>query len=252
MAVDNPGQRVLTFETALRNASRLGTYADLIVGMFESGAWRQYTTALGPERWRAHEFDYFLIACDARYEDIVRILGWDTVRAAQLAEAMMGEPSSHRRSLAEASAAWRSPTGPSLIEIAQRNDWLIAQRSAPTLKVAPVGERARVRARSGKAWEQLAREKRAARLKPQRPALDALIADIASRVPDPEALRYVIDQLRRRLHRGRPKGSRSSIERTPQWAADVAALNGDRKKLAARWRVSPETTKKRVQRLGDK
>jgi hypothetical protein len=250
MALDKHGQRVLTFETALRNASRLGTYADLVVGMYESGEWRQYTTALGPERWRAHEFDYFLISCDARYEDVVRILGWDTVRAAKLAETMTGEASAHRRSLAEASADWTSPTRRSLSELAQKNGWLIAARNAPTLKGPPVSQRARVRAREGVAKDEYTRRRRARQLADQRPSLDRVVEQILQRAKDdPQALRYIIDQLRRRLpSRGRPRGSTQQA----RWEADIAAMNGNHGKLADRWGVSQATVRQRLKRQRDK
>jgi hypothetical protein len=249
MTIDPAGQTVITFSSALLNASRVGTYADLVVNMFTSQQWRRYETALGVTTWRAHEFDYFLIACDARYEDLFRILLWDTVRAAKMADAMSGDPSPNRRPLAEASAAWQSGTPQTLIDRAKANGWISAREKAPTLKAPPVSRRALVRGRQGITMDEQARRGRQRRLSNRRAALNQLVEQIMTRAEDPEAVRYIIDQLRRRLpRRGRPSGSSQHAI----WRRDIAAVNGNPAKLATRWRVSSKTAQKRIERMSDK
>ena len=163
MALDEAGQRVVSFASSLRNASRLGVYADLLVEMFQSGLWRQYETGLGPERWRAHEFDYFLIAQDARYEDVVRVLSWNTVQAAKVAAAMMGPPGRTRRTLEQASASWSSGAvlRTTLVDLAQQNGWL---KTTGAMKAAPVSKRAVLRVQHGLSGEAHARHTRAQRI----------------------------------------------------------------------------------------
>jgi hypothetical protein len=193
--LNESGQQVMSFASALRNSSRMGTYADLVVEMFISKRWRAYETALGPVRWRAHEFDYFLIACDARYEDIVRILIWDTVRAAKLADAMSGPPSRERRTLAEVSTGWQSGTPQTLIDRAQTNGWFRKDRRQ--MKRAPVPNRALQRAK-GTTNERLARTRRRRKLGTRREQLDRIIAYIRARTINPSEVAYIIDELRPR------------------------------------------------------
>jgi hypothetical protein len=209
MMISESGQKVVSFASALRNASRLGTYADLVVDMFTSGSWRSYETALGPENWRAHEFDYFLIACDARHEDLVRILMWDTVRAAKMAEAMSGPPSRYRRALTEASAAWQSGTPQTLLDRAQANGWLRKDRpNRPILKRAPISQRAVQRAQKT-TRERQERLRRRHQVRDRRAMLDRLVRTILSKTSSAREVAYIIDELRsasatHRLHIIRP------------------------------------------------
>jgi hypothetical protein len=195
--LNESGQSVISFASALRNASRVGTYADIVVSMFTSGIWRSYETAVGPARWRAHEFDYFLISCDAEYLDVQRILSWDTVRAAKLAEAMQGGPSRYRRSLQRASDEWQGMVDHrTLLDLARTRGWLHAQRD--TLKDPPVPKRALQRQRTGMTWEVLAQRRRVQQLTHrQRATLDALGQRLLRR-PAVEVL-YLIEWLRRRV-----------------------------------------------------
>ena len=71
-------------------------------------------------------------------------------------------------------------------------------------------------------------------------------AHTAAELADATERRYVIDQLRRQLRgAGRPKGSPQEAK----WRRDVAAANGDRVKLAARWHISRATVRQRLARL---
>jgi hypothetical protein len=226
MTVDPSGQEVLSFALALRNASQIGTYAKLIIGMFESPTWRKYETALGPEAWHAHEFDYFLIAMDARYEDLVRILTWKSIKDVNLAEAMMGDASEDRRALDVASADWRSPDGRSLIETARANGWLNARADlkAPTLKAPPISDRARIGLRHGMTFEEHARRARSAAL----PAdirthlgklIDQFIEQVRVSTDDPvNTLRYVMEQLAIKSRKGMKKRAfkRRLTEKAPR------------------------------------
>src|SRR4029434_1444392 len=108
MGVDEHGQEVLRFQRAARNVSRMGLLEDLIMKMFESGAWRHYHTAIGEERWRACEVAYFLIARDISYVDAQRVYQWKD-RGRALAAATISDEPGKRRPLADASAGWSSP-----------------------------------------------------------------------------------------------------------------------------------------------
>jgi hypothetical protein len=190
-------QTVSKFMSDLKNASRLATYVDTVVNVFESTAWRRYTDANGrSDDWLECEFDYFLIACGASYSDVQRLLSWDRARSADLASAMeSGEPSK-RRDLVKASEAWQSPTGLSLTEIASRQGWTKASGS---LRVPPAPQRALTRARHGMSADAHARLSREERLGPDRCAqLDQLAAAVSEEVADNMELRYVIDALRDR------------------------------------------------------
>ena len=58
---DTNWQTVSKFMSDLKNASRLATYVDTVVSVFESNAWRRYTDANGrSDDWLECEFDYFL------------------------------------------------------------------------------------------------------------------------------------------------------------------------------------------------
>jgi hypothetical protein len=235
--IDPNGRRVIDFASALRNASRIGTYVDAVVEMFESRAWRRYQTAVGADHWRAREFDYFLIACGAAYADVAQLLAWRKAKAADVATAMTGDDQRTRRPLERASREWRSPTGTPLIELARRNGWLRTQATAPTLKAAPVSQRALARARHGTTMDEHARQFRRKRLSSaRRRALDQLVDKMTAQTTDARELRYVIDQLRRRVSgRGQPAKDRS------RWRADAAELNNNTHALMRRWGVTERT-----------
>jgi hypothetical protein len=200
--LDAKGQQVVTFETAIRSASQAGTYADLLVKMFTSRSWISYRTALGPETWRAHEFDYFLIACDAKHEDVARVLAFKGEEIDPMAKAMRGDPSAHRRSLEDASKEWtRSPTGRSLIQTATDNGWI--SRTTKVLKAAPVSERVHVRLEHNQTKDELAIRGRPHRIGQARVAILRTVLDdfIRRETLTPLELRYCIDLIRQRLRK---------------------------------------------------
>jgi hypothetical protein len=211
--IDQNGRRVIDFESALRNASRIGTYVDTVVDMFESRAWRHYATASGTEGWRAREFDYFLIACGAGYADVAQLLAWKKAKAVNVAAAMEGDDRRTRRSLEDASRDWRSPTGTSLIDLARRNGWLRSQTAAPTLKVAPVSSYARAVVRGGIPLGTRGRRYRTRTLLEELPAarrreLEAEGLRLRQHYTEAE-LRYLREQLVP-ARRGRPRQSQVS------------------------------------------
>jgi hypothetical protein len=241
--MDRHGQQVAEFRSALRNASRLGAYADLILQVFQSGVWRQYQTGLDAANWRAHEFDYFLISCDAQHADMVRILAWDTFRKTNIAESMLGPPNAHRRTLMDASAAWQPRMGPTLIDLARRNGWL-TQGAQPHVKRA-VSDRAVMRAQHGITFDEHARQGRRQQLAPdRRRVLEDRAATLINEIPDPVELRYLLDLFRAHLAglRGRPS-------RRAQWRRDIAAAKGDRATLAARWNLNRKRVRERLARV---
>jgi len=206
MAEQDTNWRVVSrFMSDLRNASRLATYVDTVVDVYESGAWRRYVDATGRlDEWRECEFDYFLIACGAEYSDAQRLLAWDKARAVDLASAMEGEDPARRRSLEEASTLWQSPTGVGLADLAQRQGWT---RGSGQLKVPPAPARARARARHGLTMDEHARLARAIRLTlHRRKELEALGASVIDSVEDDHELRYLVDVLRDGLRRRRTTG----------------------------------------------
>lgn len=163
--MDDRGRKVTRFMTELRNAGRLGAFADLIVGMYASDEWREYTTAVGNEQWLESEFDYFLIACDASHTDVQRILSWDSAKAADVASGMMSDDPEKRRPLETAASSWRSPTGASLVDIAQRNGWI---NSRGVLRPAPIPVRARTKLIHGVSRDEHAKRQREERIEPKR------------------------------------------------------------------------------------
>jgi hypothetical protein len=151
MALDARGETVVRFMSALRNASRMGTYVETVVAMFASGAWRDYHTAVSHDRWRAHEFDYFLITCEADYHDVARLLTWTRVETVAAIAVAMTEPfGPHRRRLDKAAQAWGAPAGVSLFDLAQHHGWLRRGVKTPTLLAAPVSSYMRTLAKEAK------------------------------------------------------------------------------------------------------
>jgi hypothetical protein len=192
---------VAQFVSDLRNASRLAAYVDTVVDIYETGAWRRYTDATGrSDEWRQCEFDYFLIACGAEYSDVQRLLAWDKARAVDLAAAMESDDATARRPLEDASAAWQSPTGLRLDELASNHGWT---RTSGQLKVPPAPDRARARARTGLTKDEHARQVREARIAaPRREQLEHVATSVVGDVESELELRYVVDVLRDQLRRG--------------------------------------------------
>lgn len=193
---------VSRFMSDLRNASRLATYVDTVVDVYESDAWRRYTDETGrSDEWCACEFDYFLIACGAQYSEVQRLLTWDKARAVDLAGAMESDDVGARRPLSEASASWQSPTGVPLTDLANGQGWT---KASGQLRVPPAPQRARARARHGLTMDEHARQERERKIaQSRRDELDQLAASIVEASDGDLELRYLIDVLRARLRRAR-------------------------------------------------
>jgi hypothetical protein len=192
-APDDRGRNVVQFSTRLRNAGRLGAYADEIVAMYESDDWREYITAVGREQWLECEFDYFLIACQMQRDDVARVLAWNA-DSAKLAPLMDRDaPPDHRRPLETAAASWTTPGGEALVGRAKRLGWLA---DSGRLAESPVPRRARTRAATGLTMDERARLARADRIPAgRRKELDALAQSIAEQVVDDLERRYILDRL---------------------------------------------------------
>jgi hypothetical protein len=193
----------------LRNASRLATYVDTVVDVYESGAWRRYTDATGrADEWRPSEFDYFLIACGAQYSDVQRLLTWDKARAVDLAAAMESDDSTARRTLEEVSASWQSPTGVPLSQLAGGQGWT---KPSGKLRVPPAPQRARARARHGLTMDEHARQMRENKIpENRRAALEQVAAKLVAESDGDLEIRYVIDVLRGSLRRRQRRGGGES------------------------------------------
>ncbi len=190
--VDANGHRVLEFTGKVRNLGRIAELADAVIDVATSGAWRDYTTAVGRERWLEAELDYFLIACDMQYDDVSRVLAWNA-RAKELAPMMESGDDARRRPLETAASEWHSPTGESLMDRARRLGWLRAN-GAP--RRPPIPARARTRAEHGMTREQQARLKRAERIAPERrQQLDELAERLVAEVAGRDERRYLIDRI---------------------------------------------------------
>src|SRR5215475_5900290 len=137
------GRAVASFGTQLKNYTRGSEFMYTIISMYRTGQWRMYQHNRGPVSWRAAEFDYFLIAECAPYEDVSRMLGYERA-SIELAPAMVSDDPRRRRSFADAAATWPGDTGETLIARAQRLGWLPKPDAAPA---SPVSSYARVIAR---------------------------------------------------------------------------------------------------------
>lgn len=193
--VDEYARDVLAFASEMRNLSRTAALVDAISDMHASGKWRSYETALGREKWLECEFDYFLIACEATHHDISRVLAWNR-QGQELASAMTAEDATKRRPIEQASAAWHSPTGETLVDRAVRQGWT---NSRGTLRPPPVPVRARTKLRHGLTMDEHARQKREESIPAtRRSELKRRVEDLAGELSDLE-LRYVRDVLAAKL-----------------------------------------------------
>jgi hypothetical protein len=191
--LDDRGQQVSTFARRALNLTRTAELVDVIAEMATTDAWRDYRDALGEHRWLESEFDYFLIECGLRFDDVSRVIAWSR-KGGQLAPLMdTAANADRRRPLEEASAAWQSPGGGSLADRAHELGWTRTDRASrsmlPLVKTAvPKGT--------------LTRARRAARpTKPisakRRRELDALAAQVNEQLADAQERIYVIRRLRR-------------------------------------------------------
>jgi hypothetical protein len=227
---------VVTFRSHLRNYTKLTHLTLTILEMFRSKQWRAYQSIRGPVRWLECEFDYFLIAQDAPYEDVVRVVGWERI-GTELAPAMMGPEGRTRRSFAAAAAAWPGDTGEALLDRARRLGWLTPNEKTPTLRPAPVTSYARVVAREALPDGSRARRYRTrtllADLTPaRRAALEAEIMRLRRRYTV-EELRYVREQLVP-ARRGRPRQAQVSAEGLRSRRRRIGQTNSFDRSTAAR------------------
>jgi hypothetical protein len=192
------------FASEMRNLTRTAALLNAIVEMYGSQKWRRYETSLGQEEWRECEFDYFLMACDAEYEDISRVLAWNREGKA-LAAAMAGDDPAKRRSLEQASATWTSATGESLAERAARQGWL---NSRGVLRPPPVPERARAKVRHGITMDEHARRRREEQIAPKRRReLESRVAEMARELTELE-LRFVRDIISSKVTKAKSRAKR--------------------------------------------
>jgi hypothetical protein len=219
-----------------------------VVSIAQSGAWRQYRTAVGVDEWRECELDYFLIACDLGYEDISRIVAY-TREGAALAPLMdRSADSEKRRPLEDAAAAWHSPGQETLIARAQRLGWT-RNKASRSLRTAPLPPRVRARQTHGMTMDQHAQQTRARRLSPERRReLDALVGQVRAEIADELERLYVIDRLRQpeKEPRGRPAVTQ---EQRKEWLADAERLNWDATRLADEWKITQRAARRRIQGL---
>jgi len=195
--LDNHGREVSSFISRATNLTRTAELVDVISEMAASDAWRDYTTALGRQQWRESEFDYFLIACGLPFADVSRVIAWSR-KGGQLAPMMDTQANAERRrTLAEASAAYRSP-GTSLVEEAQRLGWARAPGHGASLPMGTL--------KSAIPKQSRARARRAARPEPlpakRRRELDRLSDEILAGLANNDERRYLIARLSRK--QGRP------------------------------------------------
>jgi hypothetical protein len=244
--VDEAGDQVLRFVSAARNLSRLGELTDEVVAIAQSGVWRRYRTGPGTDEWRESEFDYFLISCDLRHEDISRIVAY-TREGAALAPLMdRNADSAKRRTLDDAAAAWHSPGQETLIGRAQRLGWTRSEDSR-TLRAAPLPPRVRARQTHGMTMDEHAQQTRSHRLSPERRReLDELVRRVRAEIGDDLERLYVLDQLRQSKRRGRPA---TTEQERKQWLADAERLKWDATRLAEEWGIGRRAAEIRIRHL---
>ena len=206
------------------NTLKLSGIAEHLVAMFQSGQWRAYVHNRGPVRWRAAEFDYFLMAEGVRFEDVSQIAARSRA-GALLAPGFVSNDPRQRRPLAAAASTWPSDTGESLEARGRRLGWLPPRATAPT---SPISSYARAVARDAlplgtRAVAYKLRNAVAALPATRRRELDALVARLTAGLTDNE-LRYVRARIGKR-GKGRPAGSHA------HWRADVDELNGNTRAL---------------------
>jgi hypothetical protein len=237
--VDANGHKVITFAANVRTLGKLGELAEQITTMAESGAWRQYRTAVGTDHWRACEFDYFLIACDLEYDDVYRAIKWH--RLGEATRSMMDQNAqpAKRRPLEQAAAAYHAAGPETLMQKAERLHW-IGKSGKPR---SPLSDRQRAQqASGGKTLEAQARSRREEKISLQRRhKLDQLALKTFAGLNEDER-RYLVDVMAKLLTRsaGRPKGDQA------QWVRDIIKLNSNPKALAEYWSVPYRTAQSRI------
>jgi hypothetical protein len=194
--VDANGREVIAFTGKVQNLQRVAELTHSIIEMAESGAWREYSTAIGHQRWLDAEYDYFLISCQLQRDDVARVLAWNA-DSAKLAPLMDRDaPSDRRRPFEKAAEEWSAPGTEPLVRRAERLGWL--SRSGQ-MTASPVPKRARAFAATGLTMEERARRTRAERIPAdRRHVLDGIAHQLLEEVPQEHERRYVIDRILRR------------------------------------------------------
>jgi hypothetical protein len=241
--LDENGAKVVHFAADVRTLGKIGELADKIIAMAESGVWQRYRTAVGTDTWLECEFDYFLIGCDIAYQDVYRAIKWEKLGQATRAMMDQNAPRDKRRALSEAGLKYRASGPETLVDKAARLGW-INRNGAPR---SPLSGRQRAKqAAGGKTAEQQARERRNERLNQhRRRELDQLAVETLAGLGSDDERRYLLDAMAMQLTRkkGRPESDHA------QWAKDIAAVDGDTRKLAQRWGIGRRQAQKMANKI---
>lgn len=239
--IDEAGERVLAFQLRVQNLGRIGDLTSNLEQIAVSGDWRDYTTALGRERWLDSEFDYFLIASGVFHEDARRVIQWAKVGGDLAAMMDPAADSERRRPIDDAAKGWHS-AGPSasFLQRARELGWLASDN---TVKVA-VSKRALEEARTGVSKEEHARQARTERLQPaRREQLDTLAETLLVELTAADERRYVIDRLRASI--------RGEQRRPADLRGDAELLGWNVSALAEKWGVARMTAHRWVDEVRD-
>ena len=240
MTTDQAWEHVHRFQLQIDNLGRIGDLRARMVEMAESDDWRDYTSAIGRLRWRAAEFDYFLIDCGVSHQDAQRAIEWSRTGTKLAALMDPAADRRRRRPVEEAGKDWPGTAlGKEFLTEARRLGWLADDGATKPV----VSTRALEQARSGVTKERQALERRTERLPlERRRQLDAMVDALVDELGPTDERRYVIDRLRSATHgKRRPADARSDAERLG-W--NVAAL-------AKQWGVSRPTANDWVKELRD-
>jgi hypothetical protein len=242
--MDDAGEQVARFMGDVVNFTRIGELVDETLAMARSQAWRRYVTGIGPAEWRQSEFDYFLIACGVPYEDAARVLAWGKAGAEIGAMMKPDAEKRSRRSLEDAGRAYQGAGPESLEARAGRLGW-IARTGG--MKKPPISSRALSIVNDAKDLETKAAETRANNMTAtRRRQLDRLAKTIIADVPASAERRYLIDQIRPVITKGRPTSTKAEWA---QWRADAKAHDYNAVALAKFWDISRMQTSRRLKEV---
>ena len=242
--MDDAGQHVTRFMGDVVNFTRIGELVDETLVMARSQAWRRYITGIGPAEWRQCEFDYFLIACGVPYEDAARVLAWGKA-GAEIGAMMKPDAEKRlRRSLEGAGRAYQGAGPESLEARAGRLGW-IARTGG--MKKPPISSRALSIVNDAKDLETKAAEIRADNMTAtRRRQLDKLAKTIVADVPDMAERRYLIDQIKPSVAKGRPTSTRAQWA---QWRAEAKAHNYNAAALTQAWGITRMQATRRLKEI---
>jgi hypothetical protein len=88
-------------------ATSVARFADAIVDIGLSGVWHHYDIDGHQSHWQAAEFDYFLMTCGVKYNDMVEVFKGRANAAALVPLLDQNDP--QHRPVRVASEAWGSP-----------------------------------------------------------------------------------------------------------------------------------------------